>query len=80
MYRTNRNLHLPSIHLTKYAKSPYVNGIKVFNHLPENIKNLECSLAKFKKVLKTFFHQHPFYSIKEYFELGNSIGVSSNTS
>ena len=48
--RTNRNLHLPSIHLTKYAKSPYVNGIKVFNHLPENIKNLECSPTKFKKV------------------------------
>ena len=77
--RTNRNLHLPSIHLTKYAKSPYVNGIKVFNHLPENIKILECSPAKFKNVLNNFFHQHPFYSIKEYFELGNSIGVSSNT-
>jgi len=26
-----------------------------------------------------FFHQHPFYSIKEYFELGNSIRGSSNT-
>ena len=67
--RTNKNLHLPSIHLMKYAKGPYVNGIKVFNHLPENIKNLECSPAKFKNALKIFFYQHPFYSVKEYFEL-----------
>jgi hypothetical protein len=31
--RTNKNLHLASIHLMKYAKGPYVNGIKVFNCL-----------------------------------------------
>jgi hypothetical protein len=50
-----------------------VLGIKVFNHLPENIKNLEHSPVKFKNALKSFFHQHPFYSIKEYFEQGNPI-------
>jgi len=69
--RTNKNLHLPSIHLRKYAKGPYVNGIKVFNHLPHNIKTLEHNPVKFKNALKNFFHQHPFYSIKEYFEQGN---------
>jgi len=69
--RTNKNLHLPSIHLMKYAKGPYVNGIKVFNHLPHTIKTLEHSPVKFKNALKNFFHQHPFYSIKEYFEQGN---------
>jgi hypothetical protein len=59
----------------KYAKGPYVNGIKVFNHLPENIKNLEHSPMKFKNALKNFFHQHPFYSIKEYkgIELGDHL-------
>jgi len=71
--RTNKNLHLPSIHLMKYAKGPYVNGIKVYNHLPKNIKNLVYSTEKFKNALKSFFHQHPFYSIREYFELGSSI-------
>jgi hypothetical protein len=35
------------------------------------IKNLEHSPVKFKIALKKFFHQHPFYSIKEYFEQGN---------
>jgi len=47
----------------KYAKGPYVNGIKVLNHLPRTIKTLEHSPVKFKNALKTFFHQHPFYSI-----------------
>jgi hypothetical protein len=28
--RANKNLHLLSVHLMKYAKGPYVNGIKVF--------------------------------------------------
>jgi hypothetical protein len=55
----------------KYAKGPYVNGIKVFNRLPQTIKNLEHSPVKFKNALKIFFHQHPFYSIKKYFEQGN---------
>jgi CDP-glycerol glycerophosphotransferase (TagB/SpsB family) len=55
----------------KYAKGPYVNGIKVFNRLSQTIKNLEHSPVKFKNALKIFFHQHPFYSIKEYFEEGN---------
>jgi hypothetical protein len=55
----------------KYAKSPYVNDIKVFNRLPQTNKNLEHSPVKSKNALKNFFHQHPFYSIKEYFEQGN---------
>jgi hypothetical protein len=71
--RANKNLHLPSIHLVKYAKGPYVNGIKVFNCLSQTIKNLEHSPVKFKNAFKNFFHQHPFYSIKEYFEQGNPI-------
>jgi hypothetical protein len=70
--RANKNLHLPSIHLMKYAKDPYVNGIKVFNCLPQTFKNLDHSPVKFKNALKHFFHQQPFYSIKECFEQGNS--------
>jgi hypothetical protein len=46
-------------------------SVKVFNHLPQTIKNLERSPVKFKNDLKNFFHRHPFYSIKEYFEQGN---------
>jgi hypothetical protein len=57
--RTNKNLHLPSIHLMKYAKGPYVNGIKVFNHFPQTIKDLEHNPVKFKHTLKSFFPSAP---------------------
>jgi hypothetical protein len=50
--------------MMKYAKGPYVSGIKVFNHLPQTIKNLEHNPVKFKNALKIFSHQHPFYSNK----------------
>jgi len=43
----------------KYAKGPYVNGIKVFNHLPHTIKTLEHSPVKFKNALKNFFPSAP---------------------
>jgi hypothetical protein len=49
-------------------KGPYINGIKVFNHLPQTIKTLEHNPVKFKHALKKFFQQHSFYSIQEYFE------------
>jgi hypothetical protein len=70
--RTNKILQLPSIRQMQYDKVPYVNGIKVFNHLPQTIKNLEDCPLKFNNALKFFFSQHPFYTIKEYFEKGNS--------
>jgi hypothetical protein len=57
--RDNKNLHLPSIHLMKYAKGPYVNGIKVFNRLPQTIKNLEHSPVKFKNFFEIFFPSAP---------------------
>jgi hypothetical protein len=34
------DLYPPSIKLTKYKKGVYYSGIKIFSHLPQNIKNL----------------------------------------
>ena len=48
MYNTrNNNLHLPLVHLTKFSKVPYITGIKVFNHLPQNLKTLVHDSRKF---------------------------------
>ena len=38
--RHRLDLYPPSIKLTKYKKGVYYSGIKIFNHLPQNIKNL----------------------------------------
>lgn len=49
---------------SKFEKSPYYLGIKLFNRLPDSIKQL--SLGLFKVRLKCFLIENCFYSIDEY--------------
>jgi thiamine pyrophosphokinase len=60
------DLYPPSIKLTKYQKGVYYSGIKIFNHLPQNIKNLSWNVKKFKLALKRFLLMGSFYTL-EYF-------------
>jgi hypothetical protein len=43
----HKNLHSPAINVTKYSKSAYIAGIKVFNHLPLSIKVLATDTTSF---------------------------------
>ena len=45
----------------------YISGIKAYNHLPINIKELSYDVKRFKPALKTFFQINSFYSLEEYF-------------
>jgi len=38
------DLYPPSIKLTKHKKGVYYSGIKIFNHLPQNIKNVSWNV------------------------------------
>jgi hypothetical protein len=38
--RQRNNLHLPQANLTIYQKAAYYSGIKLFNNLPLQIKNV----------------------------------------
>jgi hypothetical protein len=38
--RQKYNYHVPSSNLSLYQKGVYFTGIKVFNNLPQSIKNL----------------------------------------
>ena len=64
--RNNNNLYLPLVHLSKFSKGLYITGIKVFNHLPQNLKTLVHDSRKIKCSLKSFLYQHSFYSMEEY--------------
>jgi len=44
--RHRSDLYPPSIKLTKHKKGVYYSGIKIFNHLPQNIKNLSWNEKK----------------------------------
>jgi hypothetical protein len=65
--RNNNNLHLPLASLSKFNKGAYISGIKVFNHLPQYIKDLTNNQTYFKSTLKRFLYHHSFYSMNEYY-------------
>jgi len=70
--RSNNLLHPPLTNLTKHKKGPYINGIKIYNHLPQHLKKLEQNLKYFVAALKGFLYHHSFYSINEYLEYKES--------
>jgi len=46
--RQRNNLYLPQANLTIYQKAAYYSGIKIFNNLPLQIKNVADNQQKFK--------------------------------
>ena len=64
--RQRNNLYLPQANLTIYQKGAYYSGIKIFNNLPIEIKNVAGNQKKFRIAMKKFLHTHSFYTIEEY--------------
>ena len=60
--RCNINLHPPICNLTLFQKGVQFSGIKLFNHLPLNIKSLSNEINLFKPASKRFLLLHSFYS------------------
>jgi hypothetical protein len=65
--RQSNNLYIPQANLSIYQKGAYYSGIKIFNKLPSNIKNVNGNIAKFKTTLKKFIYTNSFYTLDEYF-------------
>jgi len=65
--RHKNDLHLPSAQLKVFQRGVFFSGIKAYNHLPMNIKELSCDMKRFKPALKAFFQINSFYSLEEYF-------------
>jgi hypothetical protein len=53
--------------MTKFQKGVYYSGIKIFNNLPPNIKDLATEIKPFQKALKRFLLINSFYNCDEYF-------------
>jgi hypothetical protein len=47
--KNSSNFFLVMTHLTMFKKSPACVGIKIYNHLPADIKDLACDIKSFKK-------------------------------
>jgi hypothetical protein len=59
-------LYLPQANLTIYQRGAYYSGIKIFNKLPLEIKNVAGDQKKFKIPLKKFLYTYSFYTMEEY--------------
>jgi hypothetical protein len=66
--RSNTNFHTPLCKLMVVQKGVYSTGIKLYYHLPPNIKNLLKEIKLFKPALKRFLLTHLFYSVEEYLD------------
>ena len=53
--------------LTIYQKGTYYSGIKIFNNLPLEVKNVAENQKKFKTALKKMLYTYSFYTLEEYF-------------
>ena len=72
-YKLNHNLNtrgandfrLPAHSLTSFEEGALYNCLKLYNHLPEKIKNIE-SLPRFKEVLRNELVNKEFYHVNEF--------------
>ena len=63
--RQRNNLYLPQANLTIYQKGVYYSGIKIFNNLPLEIKNVAGKKKKkFKLLWKNFYTLTHFTQLK----------------
>jgi hypothetical protein len=66
--RRKRDIHIQSYKTDLYKRSVINMGSKLYNKLPDNIKEIE-SYKTFGKQLKSFLLQHAFYSVEEFVAL-----------
>lgn len=66
--RTKSDLHYPLTHLTIFQKGIHYVGIKIFNNLPAELKELFQDIKQFKLKLKSYLHFYSFYTLEEYFK------------
>ena len=64
--RLHNDLHLPNANLSVFQKGVYISGVKIFNNLPTDLKQISHNIHKFQKVLKRFLLDNSFYSLEEY--------------
>jgi hypothetical protein len=65
--RFNHDLHIAVANLAVFQNAVQYSGIKVYNQLPQTLKQLSHNIPKFKVALKRFLFTHCFYTLEEYY-------------
>ena len=64
--RQSNDFHMPLANLTVYQQGVHYSGIKLFNKLAQEIKNITGNLNKFKQALRKFLNTYSFYTLEEF--------------
>ena len=67
--RSHHDLHISAANLAVFQKGVWHSGIKIYNHLPQTLKQLAYDISKFKVALKRFLFTNSFYTLEEYYSL-----------
>jgi hypothetical protein len=63
--RHNFDLYRPQTNLSLCQRGTYYFGIKLFNHLPLDIKELSYNAKQFRMALRAFLYSKSFYTLDE---------------
>jgi len=77
--RQKSYLSQPQANLTLYQKGVHYSGVKVFNNLPPNIRNLFSDVKKFNLELGKYLHLKSFCTLNEYYDNCKSEVYRKNT-
>jgi len=66
--RQKSYLYQPQANLTLCQKGVRYSGVKVYNNLPPNIRNLFSDVKNFKLELGKYLHLKSFYTLDEYYD------------
>ena len=67
--RNKQNLHFPTTKFSMVQKGVLYSGIKIFNHIPADIKSFSKDIKQFKYKLKNLLLEQPIYSLEEFYQI-----------
>jgi hypothetical protein len=63
--RNKHYLHRQIANLSRFQKSAFYSGIRIFNSLPYSVTKLKNEKAQFKAALRRYLNAHCFCSVDE---------------
>jgi hypothetical protein len=61
------DIHMTQVNLAKHGNGVHHMAVKIYNALPNTLKEISKDTVKFKVNLKTFLHFGTFYKLDEFF-------------
>jgi hypothetical protein len=64
--RQHMNIHMYQVNLAKYGNGVYHMAVRIYNGLPNKLKEISDNSKKFKVKLKEFLYRNSYYTLEEF--------------